>query len=152
MVPLPGRKEFKVSRYNLDGEQQVGFLGPLGAEILETIWASDGEPLTVRNVFEDLRKKTKIAYTTVMSTMDRLYDKGLLDRRIEKGKGGMYFVYWPKLEKKHFEESAVRDVVSSLLRNFGSTVTNCLIDEVAANEDDLQALQKHIDKVAAKKK
>jgi len=108
--------------------------------------------MTVRKVYEELRKKTKIAYTTVMSTMDRLYDKGLLDRRVERGKGGVFFVYWSRLGKKHFEESAVRTVVSSLFRNFGSTVTNALIEEVATNEGDLQALQKQIERIASEKK
>ncbi|MGA1974411.1 MAG: BlaI/MecI/CopY family transcriptional regulator [Conexivisphaerales archaeon] len=149
---MGSKREYKVSRYNLEGDQFEGFLGPLGAEILETVWSFEGGPMTVRKVYEELRKKTRIAYTTVMSTMDRLYDKGLLDRRIERGKGGVFFVYWPKLEKKHFEESAVRTVVSSLLRNFGSTVTNALVEEVSASGGDLQELQKQIEKVAAEKK
>jgi predicted transcriptional regulator len=149
---LPDKREYKVSRYNLDGDQLDGFLGPLGAEILENVWAADGEPVTVRKVYEELRRKTKIAYTTVMSTMDRLYDKGVLDRQIRRGKGGEFFVYWSKLGKKHFEESAVRTVVSSLLRNFGSTATNAFIEEVATNKGDLRALRKQIDKLALEKK
>ena len=141
-----------MSRYNLDGEQFEGFLGPLGAEILETVWNSGEEPVTVRAVYEEVRKSTKIAYTTVMSTMDRLYEKGVLDRKVERGKGGVFFVYWPKLGKKSFEESAVRTVVSSLFKNFGSTVTNALVEEVASNKEDLEALQKRIDKLASSKK
>jgi predicted transcriptional regulator len=149
---LANRKPYKISRYNLEGEQFEGFLGPLGAEILETVWDSGEEPVTVRVVYEELRRKTKIAYTTVMSTMDRLYDKGLLDRKVERGKGGVFFVYWPKLGKKSFEESAVRTVVSSLFKNFGSTVTNALVEEVASNKEDLEALQKKIQKIATEKK
>jgi len=149
---LAGRRSYKVSRYNLDGEQFEGFLGPLGAEILETVWNSGEEPVTVRAVYEEVRKSTKIAYTTVMSTMDRLYEKGVLDRKVERGKGGVFFVYWPKLGKKSFEESAVRTVVSSLFKNFGSTVTNALVEEVASNKEDLEALQKRIDKLASSKK
>ncbi len=149
---MAGRRSYKVSRYNLDGEQFEGFLGPLGAEILETVWNSGEEPVTVRAVYEEVRKSTKIAYTTVMSTMDRLYEKGVLDRKVERGKGGVFFVYWPKLGKKSFEESAVRTVVSSLFKNFGSTVTNALVEEVASNKEDLEALQKRIDKLASSKK
>jgi predicted transcriptional regulator len=149
---LANRKSYKISRYNLEGEQFEGFLGPLGAEILETVWDSGEEPVTVREVYEELRRKTKIAYTTVMSTMDRLYDKGLLDRKVERGKGGVFFVYWPKLGKKSFEESAVKTVVSSLFKNFGSTVTNALVEEVASNKEDLEALRRQIQKIAAEKK
>jgi len=149
---LASKRAYKISRYNLEGEQFEGFLGPLGAEILETVWDSGDEPVTVRQVYEELKKRTKIAYTTVMSTMDRLYDKGILDRRVERGKGGVYFVYWPKLGKKSFEESAVKTVVSSLFRNFGSTVTNAFVDEVASNQEDLEALQKQIQKLAQDRK
>jgi predicted transcriptional regulator len=149
---LTSRRSYKVSRYNLEGDQFEGFLGPLGAEILETIWDSGEEPVTVRKVYEELRKNTKIAYTTVMSTMDRLYDRGLLDRRVERGKGGVFFVYWPKLGKKGFEESAVKTVISSLFRNFGSTVTTALVEEVSSNMEDLAALQKQIEKIASDKK
>ena len=63
---------------------------------------------TVREVLETLQKKKSIAYTTVMNTMDRLYEKGLLDRQIEKkGKNGMYlhYVYWPKLEEQNFKKT-----------------------------------------------
>ena len=49
-----------------------------------------------------------------MNTMDRLYEKGLLDRKIEKSKGGayLYYVYWPKLEEANFKEAAVRQVLA----------------------------------------
>jgi predicted transcriptional regulator len=149
---LTSRTPYKISRYNLEGEQFEGFLGPLGAEILETIWDSGEEPVTVRQVYEEIKKGTKIAYTTVMSTMDRLYDKGLLDRKVERGKGGVFFVYWPKLGKKRFEESAVKTVVSSLFRNFGSTVTNAFVEEVASNQEDLEELQKQIEKMTSDRK
>ena len=148
---MTAKRTYKVSRYNLDGDQFEGFLGPLGAEILETVWGSEGEPMTVRKVYEELRKKTKIAYTTVMSTMDRLYDKGFLDRRIEKGKGGLFYVYWPKLEEQSFKKSAVREVISSLIQNFGEIVTSYLIEEASSDEQELKALKEQVDSIMKEK-
>ena len=144
-------KRYRITRYNVEGEQLETVLGPLEADVIEAVWASK-KPVTVREVYETLKKKTKIAYTTVMSTMNRLYEKGLLDRRIERGKGGLHYVYWPKLGKQNFKKSAVRQVISSLLKNFGEIVTSCLIEEAATSEEELKALRKQLDKILKEKR
>ena len=54
-------------------------LGELEAVIMDRLWTIDGGA-TVRDVFERLQQERHIAYTTVMSTMDNLYQKGFLDR------------------------------------------------------------------------
>jgi predicted transcriptional regulator len=88
-----------------------------------------------------------------MNTMDRLFEKGILDRRIEKGKGGtyLYYVYWPKLEEANFKKAAVNQVLGSLLDNFDELVTTCLIEKAATNEQ-LEALKEKIDKTIKEKK
>jgi predicted transcriptional regulator len=98
-------------------------------------------------VLEELRKKKPVAYTTIMNTMDRLYEKGMLDRKIEKSKGGayLYYVYWPKLEEANFKEAAVRQVLDSLLDNFDELVTTCLVERAAVNDQKLEALKEKID-------
>ncbi len=53
--------------------------GDLEAEIMHRVWDHDG-PVTVRAVFEEMRTRRAIAYTTVMSTMDNLHRKGWLSR------------------------------------------------------------------------
>ena len=89
-----------------------------------------------------------------MNTMDRLYEKGLLDRRIEKGKGGVYcyYVYWPKLEEQKFKEAAVSEVLNSLIENFDELVTNCLIERAAKNDEQLEALKEKLEKTIKEKK
>ena len=89
-----------------------------------------------------------------MNTMDRLYEKGLLDREIKKGRGGtyLYYVYWPKLEKQSFKETAVRQVLSSLLDNFDELVTTCIVEKAATNDKQLEALKEKIDKTIKEKK
>lgn len=140
-----------VSQYNIDGKKLEAFLGPLEVNVIETIWCSKKSPVTVREVLEILQKKKTIAYTTVMNTMDRLFEKGLLDRSIKKGKGGVYYVYWPKLGEKNFTEAAVRDVLSSLLNNFGDLVTTCLLEK-AADKEQLEILKERLEKTMKEKK
>ncbi len=58
---------------------RVRGFGELEAAVMQRIWAHDG-PVTVRDIFEELRQERSIAYTTVMSTMDNLHRKGWLKR------------------------------------------------------------------------
>ena len=60
-------------------------LGPLERKILEEVWSR--ESLTVRELLAGGR--IRLAYTTVMTTLDRLFKKGLLDRT-EEGRGFRY--------------------------------------------------------------
>jgi predicted transcriptional regulator len=53
--------------------------GELEAVVMHRVWDHDG-PVTVRDLFDELRAERSIAYTTVMSTMDNLHRKGWLDR------------------------------------------------------------------------
>ena len=145
-------KKPEFSQYNIDGKALETFLGPLEANVMESIWASKKSPVTVREIHEDLRKTRGLAYTTVMSTMDRLFEKRLLDRKIEKGRGGLFYVYWPALEKQSFQKSAVREVLSSLIDNFGEVVANCLVDETCLNETERNALKEQLNKNMTKKK
>jgi len=143
-------EEKKVSfiQYNAEGNNLEAFLGPLEANILQTMWDLKKYPITVREVLEKLKQQKSIAYTTVMNTMDRLYEKGLLDRKIEKSKSGayLYYVYWPKLEETNFKETAVRQVLGSLLDNFGDLVTTCLVDKAVLNDQELEALKERVEK------
>lgn len=149
---MPSEKKTAFSQYSVKGKQLEAFLGPLEASIIQTIWCSKKRPLTVREVLETLQKKKAIAYTTVMNTMDRLHEKGLLERRIEKGKGGVYYVYWPNLEEQNFKEAAIGEVLSSLLENFGDLVTSCLIEKAADSKEQLAALKEQLEKIMEEKK
>lgn len=144
-------KKPELSQYNIEGKALEAFLGPLEASVMEAIWGSQ-KPVTVREIHEVLKKTKNLAYTTVMSTMDRLFEKHLLDRKIEKGRGGLFYVYWPALEKQTFQKSAVREVLSSLIDNFGEVVANCIVDETCLNEADRKALKDQLNKSMPKEK
>jgi predicted transcriptional regulator len=69
------------------GGEMRGF-GDLEAVIMDRVWER-GEPVTVRELFDELSAERTIAYTTVMSTMDNLHRKGWLDR-VREGKAYRY--------------------------------------------------------------
>ena len=62
--------------------------GDLETVIMALVWGHD-RPVTVRELFDELRQDRVIAYTTVMSTMDNLHRKGWL-ARVKEGKAYRY--------------------------------------------------------------
>lgn len=138
-------KEVKVSQFRLEKGGLEAFLGPLEVEVLNEIWALNKSSLTVREVYESLRKRREIAYTTVMSTMNILYEKGLLERKLEKGKGGHFYVYWTNRSQEDLRRTLVERVVSNLIRNFGDIAVAYLIKEGGVDEGELKKLKKLVE-------
>ena len=64
---------------------------------------------SVRDVVEKLERK--LAYTTVMTTLDRLFKKGLLDRQ----KSERAFLYLPRLSSQEWDRRRAGDLVAGFL-------------------------------------
>src|SRR5258706_4136748 len=75
---------------------QLPVLGPLEAQVMEILWTRGGS--NVHDVMSELAAQ-KRAYTTVMTTLDRLFKKGLLERR----KAERAFVYAPRFSRQEWE-------------------------------------------------
>jgi predicted transcriptional regulator len=82
-------------------------LGPLETRIMGVLWAKG--PSSVRAVVEKLRRRR--AYTTVMTTLFRLFKKGLLDRY----KLHRCFVYSPRLSRREWEKKRAGELVAGFL-------------------------------------
>jgi predicted transcriptional regulator len=91
-------------------------LHELEAEIMEQVWWGGGET-TVKDVMEALNRKAKPprAYTTYMTVMRRLNDKGLLDRR----RTGRQDTYAPRFSREEYQELRARSEVEGLVDEFG---------------------------------
>ena len=103
-------------------------LGPLEREIMELIWKS--KKTSVRQILEKLRKKRQIAYTTIMTVMNRLCDKGLLGRQ-KKQKS--YF-YYPLEEKEIFLSKQSEKTIHRLLKEYGETAIVQFLDLLKKTE------------------
>jgi predicted transcriptional regulator len=118
---------YSPSGYRVNGKDLEAILGPLEADVLNAVYDM-GKLVRVREVYERMKGERKIAYTTVMSTMNTLYEKGILDRKVTEGRGGLLYVYWPKMTRAEIEKSAVKHIMDSLMKNFGEAVTSYLVD------------------------
>ncbi|RDI46286.1 BlaI/MecI/CopY family transcriptional regulator [Nocardia mexicana] len=81
--------------------------GELETVVMDRLWNRDGDPTTVRELFDELTAEREIAYTTVMSTMDNLHRKGWLERRRE----GKAFRYWPTLTREQHSARLMREAL-----------------------------------------
>lgn len=110
--------EITVFRPDRPGIRKV--LGDLEAEIMELVWERPaGQGTTVREVFELLYERRRIAYTTVMNTMTRLARKNLL--RVEKA--DQAYVYYPAMSQPEFVSRFVGRILEDLLVSFsGATL------------------------------
>lgn len=89
------------------------FLGPLEAAIMERLWKRG--TATVREVVDDLGRTRALAYTTVMTIMTRLHEKGLLER----SRDGKTYVYRPAFSRQEHRERLSRELVRGLVDEFG---------------------------------
>lgn len=94
-----------------DKGKPVFGVGALEARILGVVYdvgATDG--ITVREVYEVLLKERKIAYTTAMTVMTNLMNKGLLS----VDTSNVAFVYFPVFTREELRDQLIDDVVRTL--------------------------------------
>jgi predicted transcriptional regulator len=117
--------------------QTVG-LGPLETRLLEFLWSRE-RAATVREV---QLASPELAYTTIMTTLDRLYRKGLLVRH----KDGRAFAYQPRCTRDQLLSELVSHQVTHLLgaSEHSSVILSTLVRAVGGTDaallDELDAL------------
>lgn len=95
-------------------------LGELEWKVLEAVWKL--KRATVRDVLKALADGRP--YTTVMTTLDRLYRKGLLGRR----KVGKAYEYFPRLTRSEMGKSLAKRALEHLIRLFGAPAVVYFVD------------------------
>jgi predicted transcriptional regulator len=104
--------------------------GTLELRVLEAMWARGGEA----NVRDMLDAFPNAAYTTLMTTMDRLHRKGVLERR----RDGRAFVYRTVSSREAMESGLVARALEPLLKSASAQpVLSCLVDEVSRHDEKL---------------
>ena len=127
------RKKGEVVKIERSGISK--FLGDLEADVMEVVWGS-GEA-TVKRVLGVLEAKgKKLAYTTVLTVMQNLEKKGLLQsQRVDKKN-----LYFPTISKEEFLDKMVGDALESLIRDFPEHVVSHLLPKESLGEEELKRL------------
>src|SRR5579864_797734 len=106
--------------------------GHLESTVMEILWA-EGES-SVHDVIERLRRP--LAYTTVMTTLDRLFKKGFLNRR----KPERAFLYAPRLSRQEWDRKRADELVSGFLtgsRPSSELLISSLVEAVGQHDEAL---------------
>lgn len=112
----------RLNAFRLDQHGLERLFGELEAKILNVIWSLD-EP-TVQDVVKRLGKKAN--YKTVMTVMNRLAVKGVLERR----KVARAFVYAPRFTRDELLRHSSRLVLEGLIADFGPAVLAQFVEAV----------------------
>lgn len=142
---------FKFRQSSESVESIVSNLGPLEREVMEFVWQQyhqnhANSEVSVRDVHVAFNER--LAYTTLMTTLDRLHKKGLLERR----KDGRAFFYSLRLSPQEFERSIAREVIDTLLgrgENGVEPVLACIVDAVGEHD---RALLDELDRLIEEKR
>ena len=105
-------------------------LGALERRVMEAIWQRGGE-VSVRDLYDAFGNQP--AYTTLMTTADRLFKKGLLDRRRE-GRAFLYSARVTAVESRWRPAAALLD---GLLEKDAPLVLSFLVDHVSTRDEEL---------------
>lgn len=122
----PGKKGLELCLHDLE------------AAIMDVVWGRDFQTFSVSDVLAVLEKKREIAYTTIMTTVARLFDKGVLSRKRE----GKKYVYAPKYSREEFLEFTAREVLNCAATGHGAVAMLAdRVSEASRSElDELEAL------------
>lgn len=113
---------------------------PTELEVLKILW--DRGPLSVREVLAALREQGhERAYTSVMSLMAVMADKGLLRRRPQ----GRAFVYAPRSGREKTLGRMLGDLCRRAFEGSASTLVQRLLDEARPSRAELDAIRQALE-------
>jgi predicted transcriptional regulator len=122
-------RPFQFSRAG-DGEARTGkSLGPLERDVMEVVWQLGSA--NVREVSAAMERS--LAYTTVMTTLDRLYKKGVLERVTSE----RAFIYSAKFTRQDWDRQRAGELMSGFLRGpveSREVILSCLVDTVGSHD------------------
>lgn len=114
-------------------------------EIMKVVWQR-GE-VTVRDVYEEILDRRKVAYTTVMTMLGVLEGKG----HVEKVAGEKAYVYRPTRPKHEVISGMVADFVTRVFNGSAKPLMQHLIDSEQVSKEELEEIARLLEKKAEAK-
>jgi predicted transcriptional regulator len=118
------------------------FFGPLEAKIMDILWK--GSEKSIKEVQQQLEKEKATNFNTVMTVMNRLVEKNILEKRTE----GRTSLFKPVKTKDEFIEEQSKKLTDNLLDEFGGLVVNHMLDSLKeVDQTLLDRLEQKIDQL-----
>jgi predicted transcriptional regulator len=134
----------KIQNFKFNERGLNRFFGPLESKIMSCLW--NGTELSIKEVQHQLEKEKPVNFNTVMTVMNRLVEKGVLQKRIE----GRTSLFSPVQSREEFLETQSKDLTHELIEEFGSVVVSHMLD--AIEDVDAQLIEKLEQKIKELKK
>ena len=114
-------------------------LTPQELEIMKLVWQLQDS--TVRDIYEALLRQRKIAYTTVMTTMNTLETKGYLKKRKQE----RAFIYRPTRPRNQVIGGMIREFIDRVFNGSAEPLLVHLVKDRRIREQDLQKIARMIE-------
>jgi len=109
-------------------------------EIMKVVW--ELHQATVRDVYEKLREQRSIAYTTVMTMMNILEQKGFLKKRMAEGRA---YVYQSARPRKQVIRSMVREFVDRVFNGSAEPLMVQLVEDRHLSREEVEKIARAIE-------
>ncbi|MDX1671416.1 MAG: BlaI/MecI/CopY family transcriptional regulator [Balneolaceae bacterium] len=116
-------------------------LGETEMEVLLHVWEL-GEA-TVKEVQERILDKREVAYTTIMTVMKNLADKGYLKYRKE----GLTYVYSPDKEPEKVRFSLIKDLVKKVFKDSPAELVQTLVEGEDLSQEEIEEIRRMISRM-----
>lgn len=113
-------------------------LGELEAHVMQIVWQQ--KKATVKDVFIELYPKRRLAYTTIMTVMRRLAEKGVL----EQDRSTKTYLYTPKIDQERMAFSIVENVLSKVMGGSSIDLLIGIIENNELSEGELNAFESEL--------
>ena len=113
-------------------------LGDLELQILNVLW--ERGPSTVRAVLETLTTEPRPAYTTVLTMMRLMHEKGYLTRR----EHGRAHIYQARLRERRVKRGLLRDLIQGAFRGSAEALLVRLIEDDRLSPEEIERVKKLI--------
>lgn len=108
------------------------FFGPLEAKVMDVLWNRETH-LTIKEVQQVLQREKATKFNTVMTIMNRLVDKGILEKRVE----GRSSVFKPVQTKHEFLHAQSKQMAHALTEQFGQMIVAHMIEALQEADESL---------------
>ncbi|NQX63113.1 BlaI/MecI/CopY family transcriptional regulator [Paenibacillus qinlingensis] len=130
----------KMQNFKLKESGLNRFFGPLESKIMEILWTSSSE-MTIKDVQQKLDEDKAINFNTVMTVMNRLVDKKILEKRSVVRS----FHYKPVVTIEEFMDTQSKELTYDLIEQFGSLAVTHMVDALDKVDPELlDQLEQHI--------
>ncbi|WP_042147184.1 BlaI/MecI/CopY family transcriptional regulator [Paucisalibacillus sp. EB02] len=124
----------KIRKFKINESGLNRFFGPLEAKIMDILWNDENEK-TIKDVQQILEREKLTSFNTVMTVMNRLVEKGILQKSSE----GRSFLYKPVQSRAEFLNTQSKEMTTELMDEFGNVVVSHMLNALEEADDELVA-------------